>query len=107
MTGFLGTRLRRNEALTAKLGPIRVTRCSGRDHIDLTAGALHYALYRRSMPWDHAAGALLHAEAGGYNAGYDGEPYSPARPPEQGILLAPDRDSWRALHALTEPAFRG
>jgi len=107
MTGYLGARLRRHAALIDRLGPIRVTRCAGRDHRDLAVGVLHYALFRRSLPWDHAAGSLLHREAGGYNAAYDGAPYDPAGAPEQGILLAPDRDTWHELHALTAPAFQG
>ena len=31
-------------------------------------GDLHYAVFTRELPWDHAAGVLLHTEAGGYSA---------------------------------------
>lgn len=30
------------------------------------------------MPWDHAPGWLLHQEAGGYSAHFDGRGYKPA-----------------------------
>src|SRR6476660_6803125 len=48
------------------------------------------------MPWDHAAGCLIHAEAGGYAAFLDGRPYSVLeRPP--GLLCAADEASWHLL----------
>ena len=40
-------------------------------------GFTHVLLYSRLMPWDHAAGALIHREAGGYSAHFDGQPYLP------------------------------
>jgi hypothetical protein len=49
------------------------------------------------MPWDHAAGWLLHQEAGGYSARFDGSPYRPTSH-EGGIICAPDAASWHALH---------
>ncbi len=103
MTGYVGARLRRDPEVAARLGPIRVSRCSGRDHVDLALGALHYALYRRALPWDHAAGALIHLEAGGYNATIGGTPYRPDGTPEQGLLLAPDRDAWHAVRDAVLP----
>ena len=44
----------------------------------LAAGHCHFLLFNRLMPWDHAPGWLLHREAGGYSARFDGAPY--ARP---------------------------
>ena len=55
------------------------------------------------MPWDHAAGWLLHREAGGYAARFDGSPYSPLLH-GGGLICAPDRVSWQsAREALLEP----
>jgi fructose-1,6-bisphosphatase/inositol monophosphatase family enzyme len=48
------------------------------------------------LPWDDAAGVLIHAEAGGYSARWDGEPYDLAIT-DRGLLLAPDRDCWEDL----------
>lgn len=47
-------------------------------------------------PWDDAAGVLIHSEAGGYGARWSGQPYS-VTVLDQGLLLAPDRDSWQEL----------
>ena len=45
------------------------------------------------MPWDHAAGVLIHAEAGGFSALLDGTPYD-ATKHEGGIISAPDRATY-------------
>jgi 3-hydroxyisobutyrate dehydrogenase len=75
---------------------------AGREYMDLARGALDFASYARLKPWDHAAGVLIHREAGGFSAlRSDGSPYRPA--PcivEDTLLLAPDEGSWRRLHAL-------
>jgi fructose-1,6-bisphosphatase/inositol monophosphatase family enzyme len=74
-------------------------RCAGHEYLDLARGRSHFAMFSRLLPWDHAAGALIHREAGGYNACWDGTPYRPTRH-EGGLLLAPDRPSWDALAGL-------
>ena len=48
------------------------------------------------MPWDHAPGALIYAEAGGRTAFLDGEPYTVGRR-SGGLLCAPDEERWLAL----------
>jgi len=48
------------------------------------------------MPWDHLAGTLIHAEAGGYCARLDGSPYLPSHV-GGGLLVAPDREAWQAI----------
>jgi fructose-1,6-bisphosphatase/inositol monophosphatase family enzyme len=53
-------------------------------------------LFRRLYPWDHAAGFLLHQEAGGYGRQFDGTKYFPSEI-DGGLLLAPDEASWHAL----------
>jgi fructose-1,6-bisphosphatase/inositol monophosphatase family enzyme len=60
-------------------------------------------LFNKLMPWDHAPGWLLHHEAGGYAAMFDGREYSPAVI-RGGLICTPDRESWEALRAaLLEP----
>jgi fructose-1,6-bisphosphatase/inositol monophosphatase family enzyme len=71
-------------------------RCAAHEYLTLNSGKAHFSLYRRIMPWDHAAGTLMHAEAGGYHAKLDGGAYGPAEH-TGGLLLAPDRASWVAL----------
>lgn len=74
----------------------------GREYMDLATGALDVACYARLKPWDHAAGVLIHREAGGFAAlRGNSSPYRPA--PfivEETLLLAPDAASWRMLDRL-------
>lgn len=71
-------------------------RCAAHQYRLMAAGYCHYAVYNRLLPWDHAAGVLLHAEAGGYAAMLDGNPYDPAIM-DGGMICAPDAQSWAAL----------
>jgi fructose-1,6-bisphosphatase/inositol monophosphatase family enzyme len=74
----------------------------GREYMDLGRGAIHFAQYTRLKPWDHAAGVLIHREAGGYSRlRRDRSPYR-AEPVivEETLLLAPDEATWRALDAM-------
>jgi fructose-1,6-bisphosphatase/inositol monophosphatase family enzyme len=43
-------------------------RCAAHEYRMAAAGHCHLLFYYRLMPWDHAAGWLLHKEAGGYSA---------------------------------------
>lgn len=109
MTGSAPRRVRRR--LEAHGGPNGVEvpgrllqyRCTGREYMDMALGALDFARYgRRLKPWDHAAGLLVHAEAGGFSAVDDANAaYRPAGGIQSGALLAaPDRASWQALAGL-------
>jgi fructose-1,6-bisphosphatase/inositol monophosphatase family enzyme len=71
-------------------------RCSAHSYRMTAAGHGHFLLYYRLYPWDHAPGWLLHREAGGYSARFDGKPYDPADV-YSGLICAPDRDGWDAL----------
>jgi fructose-1,6-bisphosphatase/inositol monophosphatase family enzyme len=73
-------------------------RCAAHEYRLAASGGCHFLLYHRLLPWDHAPGWLLHREAGGYSAHFDGAPYRP-RQVSGGLLCAPDRDSWEALRA--------
>jgi fructose-1,6-bisphosphatase/inositol monophosphatase family enzyme len=74
-------------------------RCGGQEMRLVAAGGAHFALYHRLTPWDHAAGELIHREAGGHAARLDGSPYRPEHR-SGGLLLAPDEASWTALADL-------
>ncbi|MXP63859.1 inositol monophosphatase [Roseomonas sp. M0104] len=73
-------------------------RCAAHEYRLVASGGAHAVLYNRLMPWDHLPGWLLHQEAGGYSARFDGSPYRPEHT-GGGLLAAPDRDSWMALKA--------
>jgi fructose-1,6-bisphosphatase/inositol monophosphatase family enzyme len=72
-------------------------RCGGQEMRLLVSGATHFALYGKLSPWDHAAGVLIHREAGGHAALLDGRAYDPLER-TVGMLMAPDAESWAALH---------
>jgi len=104
MTGSLGPRLRRNPAFCAQFSRVTNTGCCGIDYLAIAEGGVHFAYYRGLKPWDHAAGVLVHGEAGGHSACLDGRPYRPGAPGEGGLLLTPDPATWRRLAADIPPA---
>jgi fructose-1,6-bisphosphatase/inositol monophosphatase family enzyme len=71
-------------------------RCAAHEYRLAATGGLHALFYNKLMPWDHAAGVLIHAEAGGYSAQFDGSAYSP-RKHAGGLICAPDPAGWQAL----------
>ncbi|KFL32371.1 phosphatase [Devosia riboflavina] len=71
-------------------------RCSAWEYRMLTTGAMSFCLNAGIMPWDHAAGALIHAEAGGYAALVNGKPYRPTMT-EGFLLTAPNKQSWEEI----------
>jgi fructose-1,6-bisphosphatase/inositol monophosphatase family enzyme len=92
--------------VTARMPRLAATvayRCSAHEYRLVAGGHAHALLYNRLMPWDHLPGWLIHREAGGYAARFDGSAYLP-RHRDGGLICAPDRDSWEALrHALLDP----
>jgi len=99
MHGFIPLHMfepdRRDELALSVLKFLRVTtwRCSAWEYRMLATGAMSFCLNESLKPWDHAAGVLIHCEAGGYAATMDGEPYRPTLT-EGHLLAAPDRASW-------------
>ena len=73
-------------------------RCAAHDYRILATGGAHFAVYNKLMPWDHLPGALIHQEAGGHLARWDGSDYHPSHI-GGGILAAPSKDSWQAIQA--------
>lgn len=71
-------------------------RCAAHEYRMLAAGHCHFLVFNRLMPWDHLPGCLLHQEAGGYSAHFDGSPLLPADT-AGGLVCAPDRASYEAL----------
>ncbi|RWC33360.1 MAG: inositol monophosphatase [Mesorhizobium sp.] len=71
-------------------------RCAAHEYRLLASGHAHFVVYNKLMPWDHLAGVLIHAEAGGYAARFDGSDYLPSHI-GGGLLVAPNKESWREL----------
>ncbi|MDP6690465.1 MAG: inositol monophosphatase [Alphaproteobacteria bacterium] len=57
------------------VGPLLVLHCAGLEYQQMLNGRLHYAVYLRTNPWDHAPGLMLLGEAGGHTARLDGSAY--------------------------------
>jgi len=76
-----------------RLGALTTLNCAGREYIELLSGTYDFNLYRRTKPWDHAAGALMMAEAGGRAQRFNGEPYLPEGPLEGGIISGPSAEA--------------
>lgn len=113
MTGSLARSLRerlsrrREEGDTGAPREIVRYHCTGLEYLDLARGVLHFARYGgRMKPWDHAAGILMHAEAGGYAAFIeDGRAYAPRLGYVPGpFVAAPDAASWRAVNTVLAAA---
>jgi fructose-1,6-bisphosphatase/inositol monophosphatase family enzyme len=90
---------RRVEQRRGRVSAVKSLRCAGAEYLRLAEGAMHFSLFTRLMPWDHVPGTLLHSEAGGVAFCFDGTPYKATRYRDRGLLMAPDRKSWDALHA--------
>jgi len=85
--------------ITANLSRVAAAvdyRCAAHQYRAVAAGHYDFALYGKMTPWDHAAGVLIHKEAGGYAAFLDGRPYT-VQQRTGGLLCAPDEESWHAL----------
>ena len=81
-----------------RLGAAWDYRCAAHQYRLMAAGHCHYSVYNRLLPWDHAAGVLLHHEAGGHSARLDGTPYDPSDD-TGGLICTPDAASWAALRS--------
>src|SRR5271170_5691242 len=109
MDGLIGTTFLAEPLRTtvnsnlSRLATAASLRCAAHEYRATAAGFCHVLFHSRLMPWDHAAGWLLHREAGGYSAHFDGTPYH-ATHFTGGLICAPDEASWQlARDALLEP----
>jgi fructose-1,6-bisphosphatase/inositol monophosphatase family enzyme len=93
-SGYIGFKVRKefdrqlSPGQRARLGGLTSLNCAGREYIEILSGQREFSLYRRTMPWDHAAGALMVAEGGGQAERFDGTPYGPAGSMDGGIITA-------------------
>jgi fructose-1,6-bisphosphatase/inositol monophosphatase family enzyme len=78
-------------------------RCAAHEWRLAASGQIHALLYWKLMPWDHAPGVLLHAEAGGHAILFDGRRYH-GGVHGGGLIAAPDRACLEAVReALLAP----
>jgi myo-inositol-1(or 4)-monophosphatase len=70
--------------------------CSAYEYWMLASGKIDFVAQQKINPWDHLAGLLIHREAGGYSAQYDGSAHRPGQM-SGGIIAAADRESWQTV----------
>ncbi|MEG3152378.1 inositol monophosphatase family protein [Sphingomonas sp. ZT3P38] len=73
---------------------VPVPRCAAESYPRLALGQNDLVLFQRTLPWDHAAGALFLTEAGGVVTDWAGTPYRVGS--GRGILAAADERLWAA-----------
>lgn len=111
MTGFLAlpTFDQHDRALIAeqlpRFGNVTSYFCSAYEYRMLVTGANDFGLNGLMMPWDHAAGQLLHQEAGGYSALCDNTPYRPGLS-KGPLLLSQCSESWLDVRNTLLPRFQ-
>jgi fructose-1,6-bisphosphatase/inositol monophosphatase family enzyme len=72
-----------------------IPRCAAEHYPRLALRENHVALFQRTLPWDHAAGALFLTEAGGKVSRWDGSPYC-FHDDRLGIVAASSPALWQA-----------
>jgi fructose-1,6-bisphosphatase/inositol monophosphatase family enzyme len=85
-----------------RLGWVSTLRCAGAEYLEILSGRAAFSLYRIAKPWDHAAGAMMMAEAGGASVRFDGSPYEPAQPVNAGIISAASQATQTEVRAVFE-----
>lgn len=95
-TQFMTPRLRATmlERAALHFEVVPIPRCAAEHYPRLALGQNHIALFQRTLPWDHAAGALFLTESGGTIARWDGTPYA-FHDDRRGLLAATSEGLWR------------
>ena len=91
----------RREAVRTAIEPhytlVDIPRCAAEQYPRLILGQNDVAIFERTLPWDHAAGALLVNEAGGKVARPDGSPYRIDEHARRGMIGAASARLWDDL----------
>lgn len=93
----------RRESVRAAIEPhytlVDIPRCAAEQYPRLVLGENDLAIFERTLPWDHAAGALFVNEAGGKVARPDGSLYRVDDYARPGLIGAASPALWEALAA--------
>jgi len=92
----------RREAVKAAIADYRqvdIPYCAAEQYPRLALGVNDLSYFERTLPWDHAAGALWLNEAGGKCARVDGSPYRVDRWRDKGLIGAASPALWEAIAA--------
>lgn len=85
--------------IAANMAKVRMSfyyNCSAYEYWSLASGKIDFVAQQNLNPWDHLAGLLIHREAGGYSAQYDGSAHRPGET-RGGIIAAADRESFEII----------
>jgi len=78
---------------------VKSVRCAGLEYLRLARGEVDFLMFSGVMPWDHAPGAALIQELGGYISYFNADGYRPSHvETATGILAARDRATWDEVH---------
>jgi fructose-1,6-bisphosphatase/inositol monophosphatase family enzyme len=94
-----GARAAKALSRSGRVGDIRNQGSSGLEYLSIALGDAHFSLHSRSLPWDHAAGMLITAEAGGRAGFLDGGAYDPGVF-DRAVLAAASGEAWQVVHDL-------
>ena len=87
--------------LIAEVAPhyrlVDIPYCAEEQYPRLALGENDVSFFSRTLPWDHAAGALWLNEAGGMVARLDGTPYRPDQWQEKGMIGASTPAVWEGF----------
>jgi len=77
-----------------------IPRCAAEQYPRIVLGVNDLAVFERTLPWDHAPGALFVNEAGGKVARPDGSAYVIGAEPGRGLLAACSPKMWDQAAAI-------
>lgn len=97
-----GPRAAKALADSGRIAAVRNLGSSALEYNAVALGQAHFSLHSRSLPWDHAAGMLIVAEAGGIADFFDGARYDP-RIADRAVLAASSRMAWDTVRAIVGP----
>ncbi|MEP1422688.1 MAG: inositol monophosphatase [Erythrobacter sp.] len=92
-------RVQINERIAPHYTMVDIPRCAAEQYPRLALGENDISVFKRTLAWDHAAGALWLNEAGGKAARYDGSEYRVDERNRTGLIGASSPDQWEAFAA--------
>ena len=88
------------EAHAAELGEVLPgLKCAGVEYPEIVTGKQDFAVFKRTLPWDHASGAFILREAGGIARRWDGTDYEPTVE-GVGLMATADDASWQRVTSV-------
>jgi fructose-1,6-bisphosphatase/inositol monophosphatase family enzyme len=92
-------RARVHQGMKGVFETVPIPRCAAEQYPRIVLGVNDVTLYERTLPWDHAAGALFLTEAGGRVSRFDGAPYV-VGDDRRGLIAAATPSLWEQTLGL-------